>query len=213
MKDYYSILNIKPDASVFAIKQSYRKLAMKYHPDRNAGDTLSASVFSEIAEAYSVLSDPLARKDYNNKRYFTAISEYAKPEKTIDDLLNKAVELKNTIAYADSFRFNRDALEYSIRQLFPSKISALLQTDEHKQKQFLEIVISCCRMLTSHQTKNLMQLMIPLFKQHDWMLHQLQTIVKEQIKKERWDRYKIALALITALILCFLIFLITKYIK
>lgn len=210
MKDYYLILNVKPDASVSVIKQSYRKLAMKYHPDLNAGDTLSASVFSEIAEAYSILSDPLARKDYNNKRYFTAISEYAKPEKTIDDLLNKAVELKNKISFADSFRFNRDALEYSIRQLFPSNISALLQADVRLQEQFLEIVISCCRMLTSHQTKNLMQLMMPLLNQHNRMRDQLQTIIKEQIKKERWDKYKTALALIIALILCFLIFLITN---
>ena len=125
IKDYYKILNVKPDASVTSIKQSYRKLAMKYHPDKNPQDELSAAVFSEIAEAYSVLGNPSARKNYNNERYYTATNEYAKPAESIDSLLNKATHLKNQIANINPFRFNSDALLYSIKQLLPHDISSL----------------------------------------------------------------------------------------
>lgn len=210
MKDYYTILNVRPDASMSAIKQSYRKLAMKYHPDRNNGDDLSAMVFSEIAEAYNVLSDASARKNYNAQRYRTAVSEYARPSERIDDLLNKATKLKDKITNADPFRFNREALLYFIKQLFPANINALLQTDANKQKKFLETILWCSRLLASAQTKNLMQMIMPLFKQHDWMVTQFEAIVKEQTKKERWEKYKTALALTIALILCLLIFFITK---
>ena len=52
-KDYYRILNVKTNASTPEIKQSYRRLAMKYHPDRNPGDVhATAAVFAEVAEAY-----------------------------------------------------------------------------------------------------------------------------------------------------------------
>src|SRR5689334_307831 len=116
IKDYYKILNVKPNASVTSIKQSYRKLAMKYHPDRNPQDDLSAAVFSEIAEAYSVLSNPSTRKDYNYQRYHTAVSEYSRPAETIDTLLNKATRLKKQVDNINPFRFNSEALLYSIKQ-------------------------------------------------------------------------------------------------
>lgn len=63
--DYYSILWISKSASDDEIKKAYRKLAMKYHPDRNKWDTASEAKFKEINEAYSVLSDPEKRKQYD----------------------------------------------------------------------------------------------------------------------------------------------------
>ena len=55
--DYYELLGISRDASDADIKKAYRKMAMKYHPDRNQGDNDSEERFKEIQKAYSVLSD------------------------------------------------------------------------------------------------------------------------------------------------------------
>lgn len=65
-KDYYKILDLNKDASVEEIKKSYRRLSMKYHPDKNNGDEDSTNRFKEINEAYSVLSDPDKRRQYDN---------------------------------------------------------------------------------------------------------------------------------------------------
>lgn len=65
MKDYYEILGVDPSADEKEIKKSYRKLAMKYHPDRNAGNEEAASRFKEVSEAYSVLSSPEKRNEYD----------------------------------------------------------------------------------------------------------------------------------------------------
>lgn len=210
IKDYYKILNVKPDASATSIKQSYRKLAMKYHPDKNPDDELSAAVFSEIAEAYSVLSNPSARKDYNYQRYHTAVSEYSKPAETIDMLLNKASYLKKQVAYINPFRFNHDALLYSIKQLLPYDISTLLQTNELQQKEFLEAIVWCSNVLTSSQVRNLYGIMQPLFKKHNWLQKQLNTLIKQQAKKESWEKNKIVLAVLITLLLCAIIILATK---
>jgi len=63
--EYYSILEIEKTATIEEIKKSYRKLAMKYHPDRNKGDKEAEEKFKKINEAYSVLSDPQKRKQYD----------------------------------------------------------------------------------------------------------------------------------------------------
>jgi curved DNA-binding protein CbpA len=62
MKDYYKILGVSENATQDEIKQAYKKLSMKYHPDRNPGDKQAEEKFKEINEAYSVLSDPEKRK-------------------------------------------------------------------------------------------------------------------------------------------------------
>ncbi|MCJ7604284.1 MAG: DnaJ domain-containing protein [Desulfobulbaceae bacterium] len=63
--DYYKILGVAKDASTEEIKKAYRKLALKYHPDRNQGNKESEEKFKEANEAYAVLSDPEKRKQYD----------------------------------------------------------------------------------------------------------------------------------------------------
>jgi molecular chaperone DnaJ len=63
--DYYEILGVRRDCSDGQLKTAYRKLAMKYHPDKNPGDKTAEEKFKEAAEAYNVLSDPQKRGLYD----------------------------------------------------------------------------------------------------------------------------------------------------
>ena len=64
-KDYYDILNVSKNASDSEIKSAYRKLAMKYHPDRNPDDKSAENKFKEVSEAYDVLKDREKRSAYD----------------------------------------------------------------------------------------------------------------------------------------------------
>lgn len=63
--DYYKALGVSKNASESEIKKAYRKLALKYHPDKNNGDKSAEAKFKEISEAYAVLSDPEKKNQYD----------------------------------------------------------------------------------------------------------------------------------------------------
>lgn len=64
-RDYYEVLGVDKHADAQAIKRAYRKLAKKYHPDSNEGNTRAEELFKEAGEAYDVLSDEKKRKLYD----------------------------------------------------------------------------------------------------------------------------------------------------
>ena len=64
-QDYYELLGVSRNAEESEIKKAYRKLAMKYHPDRNSNDKAAEEKFKEIQKAYAVLSDQQKRAAYD----------------------------------------------------------------------------------------------------------------------------------------------------
>lgn len=70
--DYYKALGVSETANADAIKNTYRKLARKYHPDVNPGDPVAEERFKEISAAYQVLSDPEKRRQYDQMRRYGA---------------------------------------------------------------------------------------------------------------------------------------------
>lgn len=66
MKNYYDVLGIGKDATPDEIKKAYRQMAIRYHPDKNPGNKEAEEKFKEAAEAYSILSDPTKKAEYDN---------------------------------------------------------------------------------------------------------------------------------------------------
>lgn len=82
-KDYYSILGVDRNADDKEIKRAFRKLAQKYHPDKNPGDADAEARFKEINEAYTVLSDPDKRSKYD--RFGAQWEQYARAGGNAED--------------------------------------------------------------------------------------------------------------------------------
>lgn len=69
MKNYYHLLGLKPEADLIEIKKAYKKLAIKFHPDKNDGDDFFKERFQDIQEAFKVLSDSQLKDDYDKKLF------------------------------------------------------------------------------------------------------------------------------------------------
>ena len=65
-RDYYDVLGVNKSATPQELKSAYRKLAVKYHPDKNPGDKAAEDKFKEASEAYGVLSDKSKKENYDN---------------------------------------------------------------------------------------------------------------------------------------------------
>lgn len=96
--NYYEVLGVSENADVSEIKKKYRKLAMKYHPDRNSGDENATKKFREVTEAYEILWDEKKREEYDCRR--KNIQSQRKNK-------NKKRNVKNKFPQND-FTFGRD---------------------------------------------------------------------------------------------------------
>ena len=79
MKDYYTILGVDRKVSDEELKKAYRKLSMKYHPDKNPDDKKAEEKFKEVNEAYSTLSNPEKRREYDNPNPFAGRDPFSNP--------------------------------------------------------------------------------------------------------------------------------------
>jgi DnaJ-class molecular chaperone len=75
-RDYYATLGVSPTATDDEVRHAYRRLALRWHPDRNAGDVAAGERFKEISEAYAVLIDARKRADYDRARALGARAEW-----------------------------------------------------------------------------------------------------------------------------------------
>ena len=89
-RDYYEVLGVSKTASEDEIKKAYRKIAIKYHPDRNPGDKEAEEKFKEAAEAYNVLHDPKTRQQYDvycdiRDTYYNDVSREGYVERLVEE--------------------------------------------------------------------------------------------------------------------------------
>ncbi|MBF0243689.1 MAG: molecular chaperone DnaJ [Planctomycetes bacterium] len=87
-RDYYEVLGVSRNADKDEIKKAYRKLALKFHPDRNQGDKSSESKFKEAAEAYEVLSDDQKRAQYDRYGHAGVQSSAGRHSSSVEDIFS-----------------------------------------------------------------------------------------------------------------------------
>lgn len=211
--DYYIILGVKPTASFEEIRRAYRKLAFKYHPDKNPGDNIAAATFRTIVEAYEILSDPEKRRDYHHKRAYTYRYDYKdRAQATPHSILKTAQQLEAIVKQADPYRMNQEALVFQLQQVLtiehiemmhkadsPAMISALFNS-----------VLKSSTPLHYNYLHALEPLMQQLAGDDGVLLQLLNNCITEKRKEETWNKYKTVMAIVLAVLLCLVIFFIGK---
>ncbi len=212
-KDYYFILGVKAMASAEEIKKAYRRLALKYHPDRNFEDPLAETVFKEIAEAYEILSDPKKREDYHYKRLYTYNYKYhEQPAVTPQSILNDCIKLKKIVDAADRFRINRDALLFQVRQILSESNLLLLQTEKDisANEKIITSLLTCCSPLYFEDMQKECDKLIVLAGNNTGLVSAIQNFLRQQQRVYKWNRYKTVIAIVFTVVLCLIMYFLSR---
>lgn len=208
VKDYYKILEVTPVASLQEIRKSYRRLAVKYHPDKNDGDHLAAARFMEVQEAYDVLSDAAKREEYNYNRWYTrkAGTGYAQRPLTPQELLATSQQLKDAVGNMNEFRVDYHFLSFHILQLLDeTNINILHQfnlTDTNHR--IIKNLLQAAGPLPLIDHRPVHEKLMQLAGEDGEMKLLLQQELRTKELRDRWDRYKWVVVLLIIAFICWL---------
>ena len=212
-KNYYYLLRVKQDASPGEIKKSYRRLAMKYHPDKNPGDILAGKIFLDISEAYNTLSDFNKRKAYDYNTFAnTGTGSTKKPVISADHIWRESTSLKKIVTKADPFRLNRDALFFSLSALLCDENIYLLQKEGNTDLMLLIIqnIIFCSAFLSMEESVIICNKLLSLSNKQAGLDIMIDSFLLQQKQKHNWEKYKIIVALAASLLFCLLVYFMSK---
>jgi len=183
---------------------------MKYHPDKNPGDALAAAVFVEIADAYKTLSNPSTRREYDGRNTGNSYKQADKNQfVTRDTVINDINNLEKTVAESDHFRLNVDALFFRITQILSPDNMGLFDKDSPESKRMIIVqILRCCRPLSYFNAQKAGNILLAFAGEDEIATTAVNLFLQQSLRASRWEKYKILVAVIVAVILCLLIFLL-----
>lgn len=214
LKDYYKILEVSPVASQQEIKKAFRRLALQYHPDKNAGNHLAEAQFREIQEAYEVLSAPKLREEYNYKRWYNRSTgqNFKQPALTPRAILEECRLLKRYIDSMSIFQVDFDSLSIYIRNLLSeSAVNILLEAnDQNTNREIIHTIIKAIQPLPSKYLAPIVAILQKLAAGDPSIPALLNNTISERKRREAWDKNKWVLMILITAFICWLMYLYGK---
>jgi len=210
VKDYYKTLGLLTNATKSDIKKAYRRLALKYHPDKQAGSAYAAALFQEINEAYQVLYDDKRREEYHYQRWTHTNYNRKKFDQralTPEALYTNFRELAQYTASMDIFRMNQEIIYYQLKELLLHENIALLNEwkNESVNRKIITEIMKISRPLNSSYLEKLVDILMPLMANDNNSIKKLHQVIKEKQQTEFWDKYKLVVVFIITALICWLI--------
>ncbi len=222
-KDYYKILEIPPTATPDAIKQAYRKLAFKYHPDKTFGDKLAEHKFKDIVEAYETLSDKHKKINYdydykkqteNGTKTFTAPpppppqaaqANGNGSSRTPQSLLKIFIEVRRSVEGIDhrGKKIKQQALYNRLYELLSQNNIALLHSygNVKVNQQIVNNVLKCCRFLAYPYVQDLSPRLARVAGADNATIEKIYQFTRQKKRWSFWDMHKQNLTIIAVMIL------------
>lgn len=213
LKDHYRTLGVPASASVQEIKQAFRRLAHKYHPDKNNDHEAAALHFREIQQAYFILSDVRRRKNYDEERYFAGLSAAKTPQRISGEwLLQQVHALNKHLQHLDTYSINHQVLQSYMAQLLSEEHIAVLHL-ENDSTTVAAILKNGLHAADKLDQKYYLQL-LPLFTHLAGSDPELITLIEEHSlrKKNKYKQGRLLPLIIIAiaLLLCLLMYYYSK---
>lgn len=208
IKDHYTVLEIGTSASLQEIKKAYRRLALQYHPDKNHNDAYASARFTEIKEAYEVLTHPGKKEQWLQHRWYEQSMGIKRKQQLVTpvNLLKQVLELDKYVSKLDVFRMDKYGLYDHIAQLIDNDTIEKLNAFNEKEinDQLITILISCMKVLPLDLILSLHE-QIKKIDMSAAVREKLDHFILSKQRSNQRDRYKIWLIILTVVVLCLII--------
>jgi curved DNA-binding protein CbpA len=213
VKDYYKLLKIAHSADLNTIKKAYRQLAMQYHPDKHGDNQSTHFYFQEIQEAYEVLSNPEKRENYHYKIWLEkAQGHELDTALSTDQIIQLFIYTERAIHETDSFRRNNEQLTEILISLYSNtRLELIAETNDNSlETTTLQMAMQSSSSLSSVAQLKLIHQLNPILKKHPQMHEIWMQQINTRIKKEKIEKLKVPIVILTTILLCLAILLLSK---
>lgn len=211
LKDYYAILQVAPSATLQELKKAYRKLALQYHPDKNLHDPYAAALFSEIKEAYEVLTDPSKKEYYLQRRWYEQHAGRRTKQDIITpvNVLKQALELEKHVSALDVFRMDKEGLKEYVLALLPGSTIEQLHVFQEPEtiRTIISTLLKAIHPLPGAYTREILESLRQLAGPDAVARQSVSVYAGKASRKHRREKYSILIIVAVTLILCLLIWL------
>lgn len=210
IKDYYKMLEVTPAASTEAIKKSYRRLAMRYHPDMNPDNAFSAARFRELQEAYHILSHQRSREKYDEERWLSGqFSSKAAAPVTPGSILADSRKLRRHIDSIDVYRMNHQALQEVVFILLSDPNMGLLavESDQETRHAIAAELLAAVRHLRYPFLVPVSEKLLLLASGDEALSSRIIAALKAEEERHRWQKARPWVIVVLTMLLCVILFI------
>lgn len=212
LKDYYSILELSPAASLDEIKSAYRKLAHLYHPDKKGNDPYAAAFFAEIKEAYETLSNPTKKDIYLQQHWYAKSTNQKSNQEAITpvSVLKKMLELDKYVNKLDVHRMDKKGLHNYLLDIFSNetieKLNAFNEPDMNAS--IVEAVLRSSRYLDWPEARSVSVQLLRL-NTNQTIIQNTNKHIENARREYYWNKFSPWIMLLIVLVFCLVIILIS----
>ena len=214
LKDYYSILELTPSASGDEIKKAYRRLAHQYHPDKKNNDPYATTQFSDIKEAYEILSNPLKKDYYLQQRWYAqSIGKKIKQDTiTPVTILKQMLELDRYVSKQDIHRLYHEGLSDHINTVLSDEKIYTLNSfnDPAINKEIILSTLKSGNALPYRFIAPLTERLKKLTTKDESINKKMDQFIRHHKQTDYWEKRKIWIILFIVLLICLAIFFSTN---
>lgn len=211
--NYYALLGVSHQADLVEIKAAYRKLVMKFHPDKNENNQEHTDLFLQIQQAYEVLSHPSRRKNYDEKLFYSGLKSKSKQVAyDFNWLFNQLEDLQIHVSKLDEYSLNQAALSDYVLSLIslPQFEFVFHEVDVNQRKVINEKMLMVLQKLELKHLDSILTKLRIVYMKYENMIDVFEVFYALKKRQKRLSSLRPWLVLCVVGFLCWLMVLYAR---